>query len=296
MKLILRELRFDVYLLSGKTKVFYITSSEVDPYFIDRICKDGCITKVKKIYAWELRRYIIQKEAVLIDMHNLFAHFYNNGFLVPPYVRQVIDLNRPINKIIKKKDFNKINYYRCEVLADYNALNFFYKKMHVPYLNRRFGDSAIIESFNNLVKRFLDKGELIFIKRDDIYVSAGLCEMSNGIYFCRKVGVLNESYVKEGALSAVYYFAILRAKKKNAKYFDLGLSRPFLSDGILWHKRNLGARICEDKTTNRIFYMKNASKHPFICIENKKLKAVVFSDNDKFIKEYAMSGLEFKIV
>jgi hypothetical protein len=296
LKFLLRELRFDVYLLSGKTNMFYITSSEITPYFIERICKDGSITKIKKIYAWELRRYIVQQEAVLIDMHKLFEHFFNNDFLVPPYVRQVLDLDKPVDELIKEnRDFKKFSKYRCEVLTDLNALKFFYEKMYFPYIKKRYGDSAVIQSFNYFEKKFLKKGELVFIKLNDEYVSAALCEMSNKVYFFKKVGVLNESLVKEGALSATYYFAILRAKEKNAKYIDFGLSRPFLSDGVLRHKRKWGTQICEDKKINRIFYMKNTFKQPFICIKNKKLTAVVFSKNDNFIKEYAMSGLEFKI-
>ena len=292
LKFILKELRFDVYLLSGKTKMFYITSSTINPYFIEKICENATIEKIKKIYVWELRRFIIQQDKVLIDMHKLFAHFFYDDFLVPPYVRQILDLNKPIRK---NSEYKKISKYRCEFLTDLNALKFFYEKMYFPYIKKRYGDSAVIQSFNYFEKSFLKNGELIFIKLNDEYVSAVLCEMSKNVYFFKKVGVLNESLVKEGAISATYYFSILRAKEKNAKYIDFGLSRPFLLDGVLRYKRKWGTQICEDKKIDRIFYMKNTFKQPFICIENKKLTAVVFSKNDNFIKEYAMSGLEFKI-
>lgn len=291
-----KEFRFDVYFLSGETKVIYITSSVISPYIVERICKNATITKGEKIYLWELRKFIDQHDAVLIDMHRSFARFFNDAFLIPPYVRQVLELNKPIEEITKKnRDLKKIKKYQYEVFTDLDSLKFFYEKMHVPYIRKRFANSAQIKNFNEF-KKTLSNGELLLIKIDDKFVSGVLCEMKGGVYYWLRVGALDESYVKEGALSAAYYFGIIRAKEKNAKGIDFGMSRPFLSDGVLRHKRKWGARICEDKSLKRILYLKNAVKEPFICIENKKLKAVLFSDKDKFIKEYNNAGLEFKIV
>jgi len=291
-----KELRFDVYLLSGERKVLYITSSVISPYIVERICRNASITKGNKIYIWELRKFISQYDTVLIDMHRSFARFFNDAFLIPPYVRQVLDLDKPIEDITRNnRDLKKIKKYQYEVLTDLDSLKFFYEKMHVPYIRKRFANSAQIKNFNEF-KKTLKNGELLLIKNNEKYVSGVLCEMRNGVYFWLRVGALDESFVKEGALSAAYYFGILRAKEKNAKIIDFGMSRPFLSDGVLRHKRKWGARICEDKSLKRILYSKNAIKDSFICIENKKLKAVLFSNKERFTAEYANWGLEFKIV
>jgi len=107
-----KELRFDVYLLSGETKVLYITSSVLSPYIIERICRNASITKINKIYIWDLRKFITQYDAVLIDMHRSFGRFFNDAFLIPPYVRQVLDLNTPIEDITRNnRDLKKIKKY-----------------------------------------------------------------------------------------------------------------------------------------------------------------------------------------
>ena len=161
-----RELRFDVYMLSGEMKMLYITSSRIDPYFIEKTCGDASVTRIKGIYAWELRKFIDQQDAVLIDMHRSFTRFFNDAFLVPHFVRQVLDLDRPVDELVERRDLRKIGKYRCEVATDLDALRLFYEKMYVPYLKNRFADSALIDSFNKL-KKILENGELLFVKLED---------------------------------------------------------------------------------------------------------------------------------
>lgn len=295
----LRELAFDVYMLSDGTKeITYITSSDIDSYFVERICgKNVIITKIKRIYAYELKRFADRQDAVLIDMHKYFARFFDDGFLVPPFVRQAVYIDRSTDKIIKMNDsdLRKMRKYNYEISNDIGKLKFFYEEMYLPYIKRRYGDYAYIKNFNNL-EQILKNGELILIKLGGEYVSGALCEVSDNVYYCRKNGVLDESFIKEGALVATYYFSVLRAKEKDVKVVDFGQSRPFLSDGVLRHKSHWEAKILEDKTIDRIIYLRNIFEQPFICIEDEKLKAIVFSKEDKLIKEYARSGLDFKIV
>lgn len=298
---VLRELPFDVYVLSDKTKrITYITSSSVGPtpYFVERICcKDATMTKVKRIYAWELRKFANRQDAVLIDMPRLLSFLFDDGFLVPPFVRQVLDIDGPVDNIIKinSKNLRRVYKYNYEVSNDENMLKFFYDKMYVPHMKRRYGDSAV-EDFSHIEKIFKN-GELLLIKHDGKCVSAQLCEIDGDSYFLRKNGVLDESFVEDGALVATYYFGTMRAKERNAKIVDFGRSRPFLSDGVLRHKSLWGTRICDDKAVKRIIYLRNVLfEQPFIYVENEKLKAVVFSENDKLIKEYTRSGLEFSTI
>ena len=301
LKTTLRELTFDVYMLSDdKKKIIYITSSDIIPYIIKIIYgndNDVSTTKIKRIYAYELKKFADRQDTVLIDMHKYFARFFDDGFLVPPFVRQAAYIDKSTDKTIKMNgsDLRKMRKYSYEISNDLDALKFFYEKMYAPYIKKRYGDSAYIKNFNDLEK-ILKNGELIFVKLDGEYVSGALCEISDNVYYCRKNGVLDESFIKEGALVATYYFSVLRAKEKDIKIVDFGQSRPFLSDGVLRHKNHWGAKICEDKTIDRIIYSRNIFEQPFIYVEDKKLKVAVFSENDKLTKEYARSGLEFNVI
>ena len=294
----LGELAFDVYILSGKTKkITYITSSNIDSYFVEKICgKDVTITKLKRIYLWELKKLADQQDAVLIDMYRLFARFFDNGFLVPPLVRQILDIGIGVSVDIKLRgsDIHKLKKYSFEVSNDLNDLKFFYEKMHIPHIKTKYNSAAYVENFNSVEKIFKN-GELLLIKLNGEYVAGALCEINGNGYFLRKNGILDEKFIKEGALLTTYYFPIMRAKELKAKIVDFGQSRSFLQDGVLRHKSHWGTRICEDKKIKRIIYLRNIFE-PFIYIEDKKLKAVVLSENDILIKEYARSGLEFNII
>ena len=299
---LLKEFIFDVYCLSDNNKkVVYIKSKSVDinSYFIDKMCgNDVKITKIRSIYIWELKKFVSRQDAVLIDVHKIFGDFFDDGFLVPFNVRQVlnIDKSKSTGNMIKlrNKELNKLKKYSYEIKNDDESLKFFYDRMYAPYINKKFGSA---DDFIYL-KKSLRKGELIFTKQNDEYVSGALCEIHNDTYYCQKNGVADEKYVKEGALLATYYFPILRAIELDKTIVDFGLSKPFLTDGVLWHKNLWGVRICEEEVKKRFIYLKNVLfEHPFIYLDNGKLKAAIFPEDDNYyIKAYADSGLEFNVI
>jgi hypothetical protein len=256
--------------------------------------KDVTTTKMKSINVLELRNFVNRQDAVLINIHKSFISFFGGGFLMSSWVRQIMDLEKPIDKAIKldKCELKKVYKYSYEITKAPEALKFFYEKMHLPYIKKKYG---AVEDFIYF-KKFFRNGELLFVKLNGERISAAMCLIDKDVYRLHSSGVINENFIKDGALLATYYYSIVRAKEINAKIFDMGLSRPFLSDGVLRHKNQWGAKICEYKTTKRFIYMKNILfEQPFIFIDNGKLKAAMFSENDKFIKEYANSGLEFSI-
>lgn len=328
------QFRFNVFVLScieettpkNRREVLYITPYKITPYFVARIYKKPpVISIIKHLYIWQIPKFISQAfpnfNILLLEFHKFLTRFIriNDALLIPVFIRQILDLNKPKDVIVgkfrrntKSTDLRKIRKfnYTYEVLTDLDSLTFFYERMHVPYIRSRFGDMAFINSFNEHKKMF-KSGELIFVKYNNKIISGVLCENRNKKYFWRRVGVLDGdiSYIKKGALSATSYFAILRAKELKAEILDFGLSRPFLSDGVLRHKRKWGAGIYT--TTNRLMYLKSNDgnffdNQPFICIEGNKLKSVIFTDADiskeqsninEIIEKYGSPGITcFKII
>ncbi len=300
---LLKELIFDVYMLSdGKKNVTYIAPSHtgITQYYVERLCeKDVKITKIKRIYFWELRKFVDQQDAVFVDIYRPLARVLNGGIRVPSLVNQVLDLdNRSLDDTIKidKNNMKRVKKYKYENSNDPEDLKFFYEKIYVPHAKRRYGDFANIADFNNIEKIFKN-GWLIFVTVDNERVAASLDEMIGNTYFLRKAGAIDDDFIKKGAIVASYYFSLSRAKDINAEIVDFGTSLPFLLNGALRHKNHWGTRIIDDVIHKRFAYLKNVLfEQPFICIENNKLKGIVFSENDKLIKEYSMSGLEFKVV
>ena len=301
------EITFDIYMLQYKTKnVVNIVPiySDTPPYYIKKICdEEVIITKIKRIHVWDLRRFVDKQDAVVLEIYPPFARLFFGlqaswaGFIVPSLVNQVLCIDRPIDEAIKlnTRELKKVHKYSYELSNDINMLKFFYEKMYVHHIKKKYGDSAV-EKFNNMEKIFKN-GELVFVTLNGVYISAYLNEMSEDTYHCRQNGVLDDSFVKEGALVAAYYFSISRAKEMCAKKVDFGKSLPFLLGGVLRHKNQWGTIIRNDSKRDRVIYLKNVLfEQPFIYIDNGKLKAAVFSENDKLIKEYAGSGLEFNVI
>jgi hypothetical protein len=187
----------------------------------------------------------------------------------------------------------RVKKYKCEISKDPDTSKFFYDKMYAPHIMRKY---VVSDEFIYLEK-FFRNGELLFVTLDGKRVCASLCGMRNDNYFSNRTAALDEDSVREGAMVAAFYFSILRAKELNAKAFHFGTSRPFLLDGVLRHKNSWGTKICESDLSKRFIYLRNVSfVQPFIYIEDKKLKIAIFSEDDKLIKEYANSGLDFNVI
>lgn len=293
---IFNELCFDVYQISGERQLFFITSTEIYPFFINHFCNDAKITKTGEIYAWNLKRFTREHDAVIIEMHRYLVPFFSDGIITVHWVRQELDLSRSMEDIIKHiRDKKNFFQFHLEISTDFNEMKLFYEKIFTPYIKKRY-KHAFIDNFEifklNLLK---NPWELLLIKKNGLLVGGACCNLINDRYYWKINALTDEVYLKEGAMAAIYYYSILRAKEKKAKIIDFGQSRPFLSDGVLCYKKKWGAKIIPDKS-NRIVYLKNLNNEGLIIVEDKKLKAIIFSGKNAKVKPYSNSGLELKIV
>ena len=307
-----REIRFNIYILSGKGKgietnirMLCITSAKKTPCFIARVYETAPTQVfIKRAFIWNLKRIISEYSSnidlTLIDTHRLFRHFVKvkNSFLIPHFVKLILDINKPMEEVSKMFSRNvkgdlritrKFNY-SYDTFSDLKSLKFFYEKMYVPYIKERYPERAEILELDEL-KGIIKKGMLIFVKSEGKYICGSLCENRKKHFFFHQLGILdgNEDFLRKRALTALYYFTIIKAKEENAKVLDFDTTGPFLSDGLLRHKIKWGARVCRDRTKDRLLTLivnrhKNVAPiftaQPFICIENGTLKAVIFVSGD----------------
>jgi hypothetical protein len=291
------ELCFDVYQISGDQPFFFITSTEIYTFFIKQFCNDAKITKTGEIYAWHLKRFTREHDKVIIDMHGYLAPLLKNGIITVRWVRQELDLSRSIIEITKPiREKKKIFQFNAEISTDISEIKFFYEKIYTPYIKKRY-KNALIQDYEIFKKSLLkNPSELILIKKNGLLVGGACCRLIHDRYYWRITALIDDLYLKEGAMAAILYYSILRAKEKNAKIMDFGESRPFLSDGVLCYKKKWGTKIVIDKKNKRIVYLKNLKKEGLIILEERKLKALIFSEKNAEIKPYSNSGLELKIV
>jgi hypothetical protein len=291
------ELRFKVFEDQEK-KFVYITSDEPDTGFIECFYPGATVTRVSTVYFWSLRKFVCRHDKVMIYMHPFLARFYTDDIISVPWIRQVLDLASPVEELLNKrsrrKEIEKVVKFQPVFSTDPADLDFFYEKLYLPYMKKWQNDAIILKKafFKNDIST---TGELCFLKKDDQIVAGQFCNCVRNSYVLITLGVTDEAYVKEGATAALYYYGIRRAQEKGVKYVDLGLSRPFIDDGVLNYKRKWGGEIQRDPENSHVVYLKNIAKDGLIVIENDKFKVLVSAENDACKKLSSGAGMEVKI-
>jgi len=164
--------------------------------------------------------------------------------------------------------------------------DFFYDRMHVPHIKKRFGELSGIDSYEDMKKFFL-KGLLLFVTKGDEAVAGALCLVENGTLIFRRTGVLDgdETHIEGGAQTALYYFQLKYANEHQLRAVDTMKSAPFLNDGVYKHKRDWGATVLPDhEADNWVYFFKVRpcekianffEKNPTIVDSKDGLKALI---------------------
>jgi hypothetical protein len=189
---------------------------------------------------------------------NKFQKF--DGYIFPEWTNMRIKIDRPISQISKESaaDFSDIKRrirkfsQTYEILTDQESLNYFNDKFYIPYISKRHGEEAWIDDLHEIWKAAVSP-MILFIKENDVIVGASLNIKTEDSFCIKRLGLLdgNEEYLKHGVVGALYYFGILEANKMKCKYFDLGGTRPFLSDGLTKFKMGLGGEFVTDLSPSK---------------------------------------------
>lgn len=171
--------------------------------------------------------------------------------------------------------------------------------VHEPPAGSTLGDD-LFEALGLFVigKDGEDMAADILVYHDDGCVQAWSAGVKDG----------DTAYVKAGALAALYYFRAQHLLAKKHSRCDVGLSRPFLKDGVLQYKNKWGLELTshndklfvlkfsQDSAGTRAFMRNN----PFIYLDGQRLQGAVFRDPEKsddtatlerLRKDYHISGM-----
>jgi len=166
----------------------------------------------------------------------------------------------------KRQFSNKMDrkpIFACRISKDMKDFDFFYTEMYVPHIQKRFEDLADLDSYDQMRGSFL-RGFLLVIEEGKKSVAGVLCEIENDTLIARRTGVLHgdEEYIKRGASSAEYYFALKFALEHGLSRVDLLRSRPFFNDGVYSTKRKWGATVYPDRQSESwvFFFIPTYSK------------------------------------
>jgi len=216
---------------------------------------------------------------------------HTGAFVLPCWVKGEISLapaTRP-QKLPEtiRSDLRLIKRNRLEyrVARDRAMFDWFYDAMYLPYITKAYPGRAFLMSYDDM-RAHEATSELVFIHRDGADIAGQIVVHRDGYAQAWSVGVIDgdPAYVKAGALAALYYFVPRYLADTGYARLDVGLSRPFLKDGVLQHKKKWGQRVVAGHEKLLILRIARGSaaaheflrNNPFIYIADGELRAGVF--------------------
>jgi hypothetical protein len=295
---------FQVYLLRGTAAeggapltAAYLASGRGMEFLARRLFQEGTYSCEPrgKAWFWQLTRAAEQMaraaDLVVIERNSLLSWTPGRGQWVtsPTWVRMVIDLEpgsdwSQLERGFKKhqkniRRFQKTGYtYRISrSQADFDL---FYDQMYVPLVTQRHTQEAFVDSRKHLLKLFRQGFLLLIIDKDGRPIAGDLDHLNGDTLFGVACGVLNgdPALLEEGALSAIYYYALQWCHENNIRRCDIAEVRPFVEDGVYNYKRRWGYQPARELWNTREW---------LLWVPNHSPAALAWLSSHPFLPEFA---------
>ncbi|MUK64044.1 hypothetical protein [Aliivibrio fischeri] len=240
--------------------------------------------------------------------------------LMPLRIHQIVRTELGMNEIKKRMSKREVKRYEklksnfsFQVRHDNKSFFDFYKNMHKPTMNTRYGSFArsvnIDDAFNNLFK----KGVLFYINQNGKPVSGSVSQIDieKNWLNARLIGVLDgkDEYLANGAQNFVYHSIIDWAcNDGKIDVVDFQGCEPFLTKGTFQYKKRfateaiLPPNFFYDKRVLLRFNKESMSvrnyliSNPIITINNNDIFSATYfediSNNAKLDIPYFMPGID----
>jgi hypothetical protein len=233
------------------------------------------------------------------------------GYLVmPAWVQTSLDTRRSVDAIAegersgrnsRKNDIRrtrKAGFVPVLVRSPSEVLHFF-DAWWRPFVEARFGGELVAFS-TDWARQMARVCDIMWIEREGIRVGGSLLEPRGRELRNVAFGVRDPSLVREGVLTACYWFMIEHAVREGYDSLQLGSSRPVLSDGVLRHKLKWGGvltpvrqwdyfalGVARDSDAARAVL----AAHPLVAEERRCFFAVTSGDAATLHPAFGLSGI-----
>ncbi len=301
---ILRRLRVDLWLVEGNEatseRPLCLLYGGVDSYPLElgfgdsyRKCHAG------RAWLWSLSRAVKAKgqgcALALIGVRGPYLRLVKlaDSFLIPSWVSGEVDL--PLGSSILesssvRSDIRRIRKHKLHfsITRDPERFHEFYHRMYVPYISAAHGRSAFILPYDAMKSEF-GNCELLLVTKEGRSIAGILITYEKSTPRLWSLGVrdADRSHVKEGTVTALFYFSFMHLEENGYRVANVGFTRPFLDDGVLRYKQKWGARIIG--ASAECFVLKLLSNtpgasgflgsHPFIFRSGDELSGAAFVDS-----------------
>ena len=326
---LVRNLKFNVYILSGKDpqerpfSLMYVGHEGNRNYLARMVLGDNHKTiESLKIWLWSLKGEIGRKrkscDLIVMEDSERVRRFIDpkEMLVVPTWIGWKADISDEISAIVKRdrslqSDIRRIrkNKLTFEVAKDEVDFEEFYQKMYLPYITSVHGDRASLTAYDKMKNHF-PECDLIVVRRGKEKMGGMLIQYNNEMPRLWSIGVMDArlDYLKAGVIGALYYFSIIHLKKQGHSKVHYGATRAFLNDGVLRYKKKWGIQVANPPKQTFLIRIESVSSklkafllnNPFIHVEKDSLQAAVFIDNaelptgpeiQRLRKDYFLNGL-----
>jgi len=322
---IIRRLRLELWLVEGNEATseqpLSVLCAGVGSYLLDLVFADSYRKHYAgRVWLWNLSTAVREKgqgcALALIGVRDPYVRFVNlaNSFFIPAWVRGEVDI--PLGSSVLRSssvesDIRRIRKHQLHfsITKDPKHFHEFYHHMYVPYISAVHGQSAFIWPYE-VMKTEFDNCELLLVMKEGQSIAGMLITYAKPTPRLWSLGVrdADRRHVKEGAVTALFYFSFMHLQKNGYRVADVGLSRPFLDGGVLRYKKKWEVRIVG--TSADWFVLKLLSftpgacgfvgSHPFIFRNGDGLSGAVFVDPawtsapeelERIYRRYSIPGL-----
>ena len=205
--------------------------------------------KISLVQYWNEVKNWSEKAMVIVDINRCLTPFLPpGGHTTYPWVRQVISLDSNSYKSRRYKimsEFRRImrqQGYAAGITSASVDVEFFYKKLYLPFVDYRFGSSALPRKFKELL-RALKRGFLIQIFFEDSWIAGDIFRICGNEIQVLASGLLPDYQQTSRRLARTVIYPILFewASCKGYRKINLLRSRANLEDGVFASKSNRGA-------------------------------------------------------
>jgi hypothetical protein len=159
------------------------------------------------------------------------------------------DISAAFSRDLRSCDLRRVarRGFTSKIARDADHLAMFYEDMYAPTVRAIPSDIAIIEPFDTILSAFR-AGFLLFVMDGDQYVAGGVICPAQDTLRCTWLGIMGgrPQLRRSGVIAALCWFSILFGKENGFKTLDMGVSRPFLNDGLYRFKRKWGTTVKKD--------------------------------------------------
>lgn len=225
-------------------------------YLLKLMFADGYRERnVGRVWLWNVpktaARVAPQCSAIVLCVRESYMRLTSlrDWFYIPTWLWGETDLPRDAAATrLVREDLRRIRNHALayEVTRDQQAFDDFYYNMYLPHITKRYGDCAVVATYERLHAGF-PNCDLLLVKRQDALIAGQLIRYGGEHPHLWELGVRdgNHDHVQCGGLGAIYHYCLEYLAAKGYRKVWLGWSRPFLNNGVLQFKKKWSQRIID---------------------------------------------------